>query len=308
MNLKNDQRKNHCLLVICLLCLFEARAQTDIDGLMMIKHNFCTGLMYQHSSWSNYWEGTLKRKNANLGHVSTDMVGVMANYGITSRLNALVGLPYVHKEASGGQLHPMKGLQDLSLWLKWMPLQKQLGKGQISVFAIGGYSLPVNKYPADFQPMSLGMGSKNLSLRGMVDYQFGKWFATASATYVRRSNVTIDRQAYFTTEMHYTNEVYMPNATQYNLRAGFRNGHWIIEAVGDNWTTHGGFDITRNNMPFPSNRMNMTSIGLHLKYDTKWLKGLSILAGGDQTVTGRNVGQATGGYVGVFYAFHIGKN
>ena len=65
-------------------------AQTDIDAIMMEKNAFCVGPMYSYSSWKNYWEGTLKRKNLNLGKVSTQMYGVMGNYGITCKLNALV--------------------------------------------------------------------------------------------------------------------------------------------------------------------------------------------------------------------------
>ncbi len=51
--------------------------------------------------------------------------------------------------------------------------------------------------------------------------------------------------------MHNTHEVEMPNAANYNFRAGFRNYRWIAEAAVNRWVTLGGFDITRNNMPFP---------------------------------------------------------
>ena len=50
--------------------------------------------------------------------------------------------------------------------------------------------------------------------------------------------------------MHYTNEVEMPNGSNYNLRLGYRSNRLIAEAVINNWTSLGGFDITRNNMPF----------------------------------------------------------
>ena len=41
----------------------------------------------------------------------------------------------------------------------------------------------------------------------MADYQQGNLFVTVSATYVFRDNITIDLPAYYTTEMHNTNEV-----------------------------------------------------------------------------------------------------
>src|SRR3954471_24877271 len=89
-------------------------AQTDIDAIMMEKNALCIGPMYSYSSWKNYWEGNLKRENRNLGTVSTQMIGLMGDYGVTKRLNVLFGAPYVITKASAGTLHGMKGLQDLS--------------------------------------------------------------------------------------------------------------------------------------------------------------------------------------------------
>ena len=71
----------------------------------------------------------------------------------------------------------------------------------------------------------------------MADYQRNNWFATASYAYIARSNVTIDRYTYYTTEMHYTNEVKMPDASQFNFRAGYRSETWVAEAVFNQWTT-----------------------------------------------------------------------
>jgi hypothetical protein len=156
--------------------------------------------------------------------------------------------------------------------------------------------------------MAIGLRSKTVSLRGMADYQVDKWFATASATYNRRSNITIDREAYYTTEMHYSNEVKMPNATQYQLRAGYRTHRLIAEAIATRWETLGGFDITKNNMPFPSNNMDMTTAGVNLKYEFKKVMGLSLIGGGSYTLSGRNVGQSTSYYSGVFYAVNFNKN
>ena len=280
-----------CLLLVCsLLIISKIHAQTEADAIMMMKANFCSGIVYQKSTWTNYWEGTFKRENENLGTVTTQMLGVMGNYGISNRLNVLFNLPYVKTKASAGQMSRMQGLQDLSLWVKWLPLQKEVGKGTFSTFLIGGFTLPATNYTADYLPLSIGLRSKTLSLRGMVDYQVGNWFATAAATYNRRNNITIDRPAYYTTEMHYTNEVKMPDAAQAALRAGFRSHRLIAEAVVNYDKTLGGFDISKNNMPFPSNEMNSTTAGLNVKYEIKQVNGLSVIGGGNYTVAGRNVG------------------
>lgn len=210
----------------------------------------------------------------------------------------------MYKKASAGQLNSMKGVQDLSLWIKWMPVQTNIGKGSLTLYGVGGYTFPLTDYTPDFLPMSIGLRSKTLSLRGMIDYEVNNLFATLSGTYMFRDNIKIDRDNYYTTEMHYTNEVKMPNAAQFNFRLGYRSERLIAEAVINQFNTLGGFDITKNNMPFPSNKMNATMVGPHFKYNFKKPHGLSLVGGADYTVAGRNMGQATSFSAGVFYVIH----
>jgi hypothetical protein len=294
------------LFIIFSLGLQKSFSQTDIDGLMMQKHFFCVGPTAGYSSWKNYWEGTLKRENLNLGKVSTTNYMIMGNYGITSRLNVLFGVPYIKTKASAGNLAGQKGFQDLSLWVKWVAYQKHIARGDLKAILIGGVSTPLSNYTADFLPLSIGLHSKNGTGRLMVDYQRDHWFATASYSYVVRANVTIDRYTYYTTEMHYSNEVRMPDASELNFRLGYRSEVLVLEAVLNKWTTLGGFDIPRNGMPFVSNKMNATMIGLNAKYETPF-NGLSVVANGSTTVAGRNVGKATGFNAGVFYIMDFSK-
>ena len=263
--------------------------------------------MYSYSSWKNYWEGSLKRSNENLGTVSTQVISVMGNYGVSSKLNLLFNVPYVSTKASAGTLHGMKGVQDLNLFVKWMPLETEMLGGVFSLYGIGGISFPITDYVADFLPLSIGMRSKTASARLMADYQTGSLFLTASATYVIRGNIKIDRTSYYTTQMHSTNEVEMPNGANYNIRTGFRNERWIAEGVLNIWNTLGGFDITRNNMPFPSNKMNATTIGANIKYVLPVKREISLVAGGNTTVSGRNMGQSTTVYGSIFYVFNFSK-
>lgn len=276
-------------------------AQTDMDALMMAKNNFCTGFMYGNSSWKNYWEGTLKRDNQNLGTVSSQMIGIMGNYGIKDNLNLLFSVPYISNSASAGTLVNRQGLQDLTLTLKWMPIETTIGKADFAVYALGSYSMPLTNYVKDYLPLSIGLGSKNVMARLMADYQLGNFFTTASAAFFSRSNVTIDRTAYYTTRMHYTDQVEMPNMANFNFRTGYRSGKGYAEAIVDIMQTNGGFDISRNNMPFLSNQMNATRIGLGFKYNFGKVEGLSAVGNAMYTVAGRNMGQATSINAGVFY-------
>jgi hypothetical protein len=293
------------LTIICLPLL--SLAQTEMDAIMMNRNQFCNGLLYDHSSWDHYWEGTFYRDNPNLGTVTTQMAMFMSNYGITDNLNIMASAPYIWTKASAGTLRGMEGLQDLSVFAKWRVGTKTFGKNKISFFAIGGFSTPLTNYVIDFLPMSIGLGSTNLTARGMVDYSHNRFTITGSAAYVWRSNVNLDRDSYYDTRMHLTNEVQMPNATYCQLRSGYRGKYLIAEALLTNWTTLGGLDITKNNMPFPSNKMISTMVGAYVKYTLQPLPNLSFVGSANYTVDGRNVGRSTSLSVGVFYLVQFGK-
>jgi hypothetical protein len=297
-----QMKRKYIVMVMVLLSYASiASAQTDEDAIMMTKNNFCIGATYMHSSWDQYWEGTFKRKNLNIGTMSTRMIGLMGTYGVSKKFNILINAPYVSTHVTAGTLHDQHGVQDLTLWLKWLAVEQNIGNGVLSLYALGGGSVPLTNYIADYLPLAIGLHSKTLSGRLMVDYQLGKFFATLSGSYTWRDNIRIDRPSYYTTEMHFTNEVEMPNMTLFNFRTGYRSERWILEAVATKMTTIGGFDIRKNDMPFPSNKMNATMVGAHFKYNIKQVNGLSLTGGGSYTVAGRNVGQATSYDAGVFY-------
>jgi hypothetical protein len=291
----------------CLIALLPVmgpllvKAQTDEDALMMAKKNFCVGGMYGNSSWDYYWEGTFHRNNLNLGTVTTQDVSLMGTYGITKRLNIIVGAPYVWTHASEGTLHGQQGVQDLSGWIKWEAVEQHVGKGVFSLFALLGGSTPLDNYIADYLPLSIGLHSTTASGRIMADYRFHGFFATAAASYTWRSDITIDQSSYYTTELYLTNKVYMPNTESFELRLGYRSEGLIVEGILSNMTTLGGFDIRKNDMPFPSNKMDATMAGGHIRYSNRHIPHLYLHVDGSYTLAGRNVGQARTFDGGLFY-------
>ncbi|MCJ8211849.1 transporter [Mucilaginibacter sp. RS28] len=293
--------------LLFILVSSRVNAQTESDALMIPKNYLCVDAMYSYSSWDHYWEGTFKRNNLNLGTVSTNMYGLMLNYGITNNLNIIAGAPYVTTHASAGTLAGMKGVQDLTATIKWRALTFRSGNNRISAFAIGSGVLPLTNYVSDFLPMSIGLHARSVMLRGMIDYQFKHFFVTGSGMYNLRDNITIDRDAYYTTTMVYSNQVDMPNVRSFNARLGYRSSAFIAEAMIENNTTLGGFDIRKNDMPFPSNKMNATAAGVNFKYSLK--SGFEFMVGGSRVLAGRNVGQSNMIHGGVNYLFSLkGKN
>lgn len=296
------------LFIILLLHPLLAISQTDQDALMMEPKKLCIAAVYSTNSWTNYWEGNFKRNNANIGRLSSQTAMLMLNYGLNKNINILASVPYIANKANAGTLSGLSGVQDISLFVKWKPLVKSYGKQKISVFAVGGFTTPSNDYNIDFTPIAIGSGSKVLSIRTTFDIQREKIFATVSGAFMNRSNVFLDRSAYYTTQQINSNEVQLPNIGNFQLRSGYRTKQLIAEVFLDNSTTFGGFDIRKNDMPFVSNKMNRTVSGLEFKYYPSKVPSLGFIANSWHTLAGRNVGQATGYAAGMSYAFNVQKN
>jgi hypothetical protein len=285
------------LTYIFCLCLFMPAigfAQTFTDGQMMGKGLFCAGLTYSHDSWKNYWEGTLKRDNLNIGTITTQSTAVMGAMGINKKINVMFMLPYVWTGASAGTMRGMSGVQDISLGVKYRPIDIKSDFGRFTLMGVGAFSMPMSGYTADFLPLAIGLEAKTLQGRLIAHYRTSKGiFATAQGGYVWRNNIFIDRNSYYTEGRQYmTNEVQMPHIAHFTARAGYMQDHLIVEAFFEGMNTLGGGDIRRNDMPFPSNQMNFSKIGLAGTYRPKGLKGLGFMLTASSTLSGRNVGQS----------------
>ena len=297
-----------CLIMCCCLALSQmAFSQTTSDALMIPKNFYCAAAMYSDSYWKNYWEGTYERNNANLGTVSTHTYTFIGNYGITNKLDVLFSIPYVTTNQSAGTGKGRSGVQDLTLSLKWLAYEAELGKGIFTLHAILSGSLPLSNYEPDVLPLSIGLHDKTLALRALVNYQTGRFFVAGAGQYIRTSDVTLDQDAYYTTQEIYSNQVYMPNVTNFLFSTGFRSLKFNAEAIISQTTSHGGFDILKNGMPFPSNEMNATTAGALFKYSFDAVSGLELTAGGNYVLAGRNVGQSTTIFGGVLYVFDLSK-
>jgi hypothetical protein len=296
------------LLIILMLHPLRAISQTDQDALMMEPKKICVAALYSTNSWVNYWEGNFKRDNANIGRLSSQTAMIMFSYGLNKSINILASVPYIATKASSGTLSGLSGVQDVSMFVKWKPLTKALGKQKFSLFAVGGFSTPSNDYNIDFTPVAIGNGSKVLSIRSIFDIERNKLFATISGAFMYRSNVFIDRSAYYTTQQINSNEVQLPNVGNIQVRSGYRSKRLYAELFFDRSATFGGFDIRKNDMPFVSNKMNRTVTGLELKYYPSKIPSLGFIANSWHTLAGRNVGQSTGYTAGMSYAFNVQKN
>jgi hypothetical protein len=271
-------------------------AQTPADALLMQKNEICIAFQYQHDTWDRYWEGTLLRDNQNIGTLTRQAAVPMFAYGLGSRLNVFGMLPHISTRPSGGQMAGVSGWQDLGLFAKYKLLDRKVGKGDVQAFFASGFSLPVSNYLSDYLPFSLGLGTLELTFRGIIKYELPIGiYARAGYAYLHRTTTEAERNYYFTDKGHYSAVMDVPGAT--NAELAF--GAWLIkrsvqvEAAGIQQICLTGDDIRRQNMPQPTNKMDFTGVSGRLRYFPSFVKGLSIMGGYTQMLQGRNVGKST---------------
>jgi hypothetical protein len=293
-------------LILAALIAAPAAAQTIDDAPMMRQRTLSAGFLYSHDSWDQYWEGTLRRTNGNIGTLTTQSVTFVGGYSVTDRFALMASLPYIWTHASQGVLHDMSGVQDLALAAKFRLVDTGAGAhGAFSAFVAGVAALPTSNYTPDFYPLSIGTAGRRAAGHLILNFQSNSaWFANASASYMWCSSVRLNRNSYYTNgQLYLTNEVVMPNVVDYSLSAGIDRGHWRVPISLVQQRTLGGGDIRRQDMPFVSNRMDFVKLDGGVRYALPM--NLSISLGAGHVLTGRNVGQSTTFTSGLVYALHL---
>lgn len=283
-------------------------AQTPWDEVMMGRGEICFAMMYEHSSWNQYWEGTYLRKNDNIGTFTRQMAMPMIVMGLTEKVNIIASLPYVHTKASGGTQAGQSGLQDLSLGVKVDWLQKQLGSGRLLLLTNTHFSFPAGNYLSDYMPFSLGLGAPELGLRGIAGYKMdnGLVFRTALA-YLWRGQTEVEREYYYQDGSVYSTFMDVPNALNFHAAIGYwaLDNRLRMEATYMVMNSLSGDDIRAYNRPQPTNQMDASQIGAWIQYFNKGDRGLGALAYVNYTMDGRNVGKATTIGLGLTYQFKV---
>lgn len=291
------------LFCLCFMSAFTASAQTPTDGLMMKKGENCTVVAYSNSTWENYWEGEKKRSNTNLGKFTSQNVMLMSALGITDNLNVIVGLPYVWTSASVSYLSGQRGVQDLSLWLKYRLVEKSGNFGTIGVSATGGVSIPTHNYVADFLPFSIGMQSKTASGRLILNYNKSGFYVNLQGGATLRGTAKIDRNSYiFDNKLYESDRMPVPNVADGSVSLGFINQRFQTFVSLDKFTCLSGDNIRYNDAPILTNKMAATSVNWFGKVT---IGKFSIIASAGRVLDGRNVGEATSFGVGGAYVFQV---
>jgi hypothetical protein len=288
-----------------------ARAQTAMDAVMMNKNEICFAFMYDQGKWDQYWEGETLISNDNIGTFTRNTFMPMVVYGVTNKLNVMLGTPYVKTKSNGGQLAGVKGFQDVSIAVKYEAFMKEIGKHRISALAVGQFGTPMSNYLSDYMPYSLGLGTQELVGRVIAQYEFNKMvYARGSAAYVWRGQTEVERPYYYANGSYYSTFMDVPSAVNYQaVLGGLLLKHNLrLEASYSVLNCVSGDDIRRWNMPQPTNKMEVTQVGFFAQYYFKSiepLKRFSLMATYNQVLEGRNMGKATNIGGGITYQFTL---
>jgi hypothetical protein len=276
------------------------RAQSADDAILLDNKEFCVGLQYASDQWSNYWEGTLKRDNENLGLVSRQTILPMIAVGLGNRLNLMASLAYVRTDASNGTLIGERGVQDWSIWAKYAIINQD----GFTLQLLGGASGPAARYNPDYMPLHRGLGAYEGTLRLMTQYQsHDDHYIRAYVSGHVRSHIQLDRYFYYTDRAYYDHTVDMPDAMSYGVSFGkwWMDESLRTEITADGLFTLGGFDIRRQDMPFPSNRINSQFIRFFSRYYIPPAKQFGFSVSAAYAYAGRNAGQSFILNAGLYY-------
>jgi hypothetical protein len=285
-------------------------AQFPDDGFMLPSGLVRVTVDYGRDVWRDYWEGTLRRDNENIGTLRTQSVTTIVGYGLTRRVTVFASLPYVWTNASQGVLQGQRGRQDLSLIAKAtafdLPITSRAAR--LRLMALGGVATPTSDYSPDFLPLSIGSQSRRAMARATLiahDTASGL-LLEGSSTYTWRGHVTLDRPAYFTNgQLVLSNEVAMPNVVEQSFAVGYQKGAICLPIILQHQRTLGGGDIRRQDMPFVANRMDFTRLHARLMLALPQHTGLTLNLGVMRTLSGRNVGQSSMVSGGFTYAYGV---
>jgi hypothetical protein len=285
------------------------QAQTPSDHLLMSQYELCIAATYDQGKWNEYWEGTYLRTNGNIGTFSRTTIMPMIAAGITDKLNILIATPYVKTESTGGQLAGVKGFQDFSIALKYQLFKKEVGPGNLSVLATAAYATPMSNYLSDYLPYSIGLGTNEITLRGIVHYELNKGlYVRGAGAFLWRGQTEVERDYYYNNGSYYTTWMDVPNAVNYNATLG----GWLLdyslrlEASYMALKCVSGDDIRSYNAPQPTNKMEVEQVGFFAQYYfKKAVKGLGVLGYYSQVIDGRNMGKSTIIGAGATFQFKV---
>ncbi len=289
--------------IFLIFSCYSSFGQFSDDAIMVQKKGLFINLSYSESRFDSYWEKDVLYKNPDLGKIKRQSAAAFVNIGLAKRINVFASIPYYRNSSSLTYLNKEEGIQDLSGGIKLSLLDPV---NPLAIILSGTVSKPMSKYSTENQIFALGMGSKTISGKLILQYKLANGlYVGANGGYLGREIVEIDKDVYtLNNELKYTNKVAPPDAYQYATKLGFDSGNFLIEVFGEKFNSLSGDNIGYNQLPYITNKVNNTQAGIYSRFQKNQI-GFNLKAA--QVLAGLNTPKALNISLGVCFSLN-GKN
>jgi hypothetical protein len=228
--------------------------------------------------------------------VSINSYNLYGEYGLSDRFTISINIPYIQSEgeatsatlAENGFENKRDGLQDLSLNLKYLIKEFNFSGSSLSLMGNLGLETPLSSYEVDEglqSILAIGNQSTRVNTVGIATFKLNNGvFATGQLGYSLRSED-------------------VPDAILSQLKIGYAAEKFYGDVFIGAQKSTSGVDILGEGFQgfFPATEVSYTRIGVNLFAPI--YKDFGASGGFSQIVDGRNIGTATGFYLGLNYSF-----
>ncbi len=281
------KKSRKVVLVVTLLFSSITFAQSPISGFYAKKSELTVAPSYSFKSYNNFYRGAKLSDGtpANLGEITSSIINLYAEYGISDWLSTVVSIPYISVESEAGNLDPVQqksqisGVQDLGLMFKARGFEKKFkNSSKLTLGAAAGISLPISDYEAA-GVLSIGNRAVASDILGVFNYTTPfKIFAELQTGYSVRSSSDFE----------------IPNAALHSIKVGYFNDWIYAHAKLGIQDSMSGMDIgtpefaaAGGAMVLPETEVDYTLLSFDL-YTPIYKNNLGLSAGYGRALNGRN--------------------
>ncbi len=286
--------------ILCFVSFSSLSAQTLLNGFFPKKKELTIASSYSYKSFDNFYRGeSLTKSNPmNMGRISSSIVSIYGEYGVSDWLSTTVTIPYVSTKNELGTLDPVlgvsqvEGVQDLSFFLKAKVFDKKLSNtSKLSLGGATGITLPVGGYE-EAGILSIGNGATAYEGCGFLQYKTS-------------SNLFIELQAAYS--LRNNSDFEIPNAMVYSAKLGYYNKWFYTHAKIGVQNSLSGFDIGSQEFidaggpnALPETEVDYTNLYLDV-YIPVYKQNFGVSSGYTVNMTGRNYNRASSISLGLVY-------
>lgn len=272
-------------LPVAVLAAMASRADAQGDnGFLRGQGHADVALTYSLDTYREFWAGTHRVEDPNVGRITRQSLNMWAAYGIDARTDVVVSAAYVEASSDGISVpgnDTEKALQDATVGFKYRLNEWQLGPGGLSLSFAPAVKIPMTHYENNALT-AIGDGQIDYRFRGIVQYTMnnGMWLAVESG-YDYRTEAP-------------------PNELPVNITAGVTVfDRFTIMPFYSLVRSYGSENIGDPGFTFPGVQEEFTRWGVsgYIRVDERW--GISL--GYKDTITGKNTGDVVGYWAGVVF-------